>query len=718
MPRLSERPVLRLFLVSFVVLFLELALIRWVSTEIRIFAYVNNLVLLACFLGLGVGCTLPNPRASLTTTALALSILIGLITAPLAIPLHGALLHPVRDTPIMLSAFTDMHIWHRHWSTNLWLDIAIGLSSTALVFGLIALAFIPLGRMIAGLLDATPHRIAAYSVNVVAGLLGIWAFHAISCWWLPPWVWFAVACAGLLFLMAPAIVPRISPPTKDFGGGVSLAVLGLAIGYLALTPRLAKRPIIWSPYQKLEIVRARAGMNRVYLVTVNNTFYMGLLDLSRKGLLQGLPIFLDPSSASFGQYDVPYRFLDRAPQAVLVVGAGGGNDVAAALRHGARAVTAVEIDPGIYDIGRRLHPEAPYADPRVTVRLTDARATFRHTAVRYDLIVFGLLDAHAQSSSYNNTRLDHYVYTEESFREAAGLLADQGVMTVIFDDAGRPFIGARISGLLHRVFGEAPIAFRAPGNGWFGPGGVVFVAGRNMDRLRAVMQHDPPLVQFVERREVRWTQPVTLTTDNWPYLYLDRPRMPALHLCLSGILLLLLAVGRRVFLPARVPVNRHFFFLGAAFLLLEFQNISKTALLFGSTWVVNAFTISAILLLILLANWIAARIRPNLRWIYVGLWCSLLVAGLIPLRAYNALPEVWRMVAALGLLNLPVGFAGIIFVTSFQRTREPGLAFGSNLLGAAVGGLLESLSFLTGIRALLWLAALLYLLAFASRDRL
>ena len=706
MSRLDENPSRRLFLVSFVSLFLELALIRWVSTEIRIFAYVNNLVLLACFLGLGLGCTLPQPRASLTATALSLGALIGLISLPLAIPLHGALRHPLRDTPIMLSAFTDMHIWHRYWSTNLWLDIAIGLGSTALVFGLIALAFIPLGRMTAGLLEGSANRITAYSVNVAAGLLGIWTLNALSCWWLPPWVWFAVAAVGLWLLIPPSTMPR-----------VSLGLLGLAIGYLALSPRLAKRPIIWSSYQKLEIIPARAGMNRVYLVAVNNTFYMGLLDLSRKGL-QGLPIFVDPAGASFSQYDVPYRFLDRAPQAALIVGAGGGNDVAGALRHGARRVTAVEIDPGIYDIGRRLHPEAPYADSRVTVRLTDARAAFRRITAPYDLVIFGLLDAHAPSSSYNNTRLDHYVYTEESFREDSGLLTAEGVITVIFDDAHRPFIGARIAGLLHRVFGEEPIAFRVLGNGWFGPGGVVFVASRDMPRLREVLQRDQPLAQFIERRQVRWKQPVTLTTDNWPYLYLDRPRIPALHLCLSGILLGLLAVGRRWVLPVRQPINWHFFFLGAAFLLLEFQNISKTALLFGSTWAVSALTISAILLLILLANWIASRVRPNPRWMYVGLWLAILVAGAIPLRAYNALPEVWRMLAAVGVLNLPVGFAGVIFITSFQRTREPALAFGSNLLGAAVGGLLESLSFLTGIRALLWLAAALYLLAFASRDRL
>src|SRR5919204_624219 len=46
---------LRLFLLSFLILFLEVVLIRWVSTEIRVFAYIKNLPLLASFLGLGLG---------------------------------------------------------------------------------------------------------------------------------------------------------------------------------------------------------------------------------------------------------------------------------------------------------------------------------------------------------------------------------------------------------------------------------------------------------------------------------------------------------------------------------------------------------------------------------------------------------------------------------------------------------------------------------------
>jgi len=57
---------------------------------------------------------------------------------------------------------------------------------------------------------------------------------------------------------------------------------------------------------------------------------------------------------------------------------------------------------------------------------------------------------------------------------------------------------------------------------------------------------------------------------------------------------------------------------------------------------------------------------------------------------------------------LPVFFAGTIFITSFARARFSPGALGSNLLGAMVGGMLESASLWTGIRSLLILAALLY----------
>ncbi len=48
---------LTIFLVSVLGLFLEMLLIRWIGTEIRIFAYLQNTILIVCFLGLGLGCS-------------------------------------------------------------------------------------------------------------------------------------------------------------------------------------------------------------------------------------------------------------------------------------------------------------------------------------------------------------------------------------------------------------------------------------------------------------------------------------------------------------------------------------------------------------------------------------------------------------------------------------------------------------------------------------
>src|SRR6266568_1960198 len=54
----------QLALWSLLSLFFELLMIRWISSEIRIFAYFKNFVLVACFLGFGLGCYLSRRRPS------------------------------------------------------------------------------------------------------------------------------------------------------------------------------------------------------------------------------------------------------------------------------------------------------------------------------------------------------------------------------------------------------------------------------------------------------------------------------------------------------------------------------------------------------------------------------------------------------------------------------------------------------------------------------
>ena len=54
----ANRAGIELVAASFVVLALELTLIRWIPGQLRVIAYFPNLVLISAFLGLGIGCLL------------------------------------------------------------------------------------------------------------------------------------------------------------------------------------------------------------------------------------------------------------------------------------------------------------------------------------------------------------------------------------------------------------------------------------------------------------------------------------------------------------------------------------------------------------------------------------------------------------------------------------------------------------------------------------
>ena len=206
---------------------------------------------------------------------------------------------------------------------------------------------------------------------------------------------------------------------------------------------------------------------------------------------------------------------------------------------------------------------------------------------------------------------------------------------------------------------------------------------------------------------------IKTSTDDWPYLYLRRPMVPEMHLCFIGIIISLFFLSKGFLLKKGSRLDFHFFFLGAAFLLLEFQNINKTALLFGSTWIVNSINISAILVFILLANLFVSRRKvQNLRIPYFLLLISLLFIFFVPLRAYNVLGYWQKSILASLALNLPIFFAGIIFIVSFKNSKHKNFSFGSNLIGSVAGGLLESLSFILGIRMLVLVTIGLYFLSF------
>ena len=202
---------------------------------------------------------------------------------------------------------------------------------------------------------------------------------------------------------------------------------------------------IWSPYYYITVNRLETpGTSEsppqpealtqrdppVYLVRVNQFGYHFDAALDSRRYTPGTQAAKSIRWLEL-QYGLPY-VVAGAHDRILVVGAGGGFDVEAALASGAKHIDAVEIDPAIIRISRRFNAGAPYSDPRVTVHIDDARSYFAKAKPGYDMVVFGFLDSQALFSTMNNVRLDGYVYTVESIRSAYALLNDKGLLALSF----------------------------------------------------------------------------------------------------------------------------------------------------------------------------------------------------------------------------------------------------------------------------------------------
>jgi hypothetical protein len=280
-----------------------------------------------------------------------------------------------------------------------------------------------------------------------------------------------------------------------------------------------------------------------------------------------------------------------------VVGAGTGNDVAAALRHGAKHVDAVEIDPVILELGAELHPERP--------------------------------DSHTLLTGFSSLRLDNYVYTVESFRRARQCLKSGGVLVVSFA-GGKSFVTDRLFATLQTALGSAPQVYFTG----YDDGGVVFIHGGPQEGVEGI----PSIAAEVRAR----AEAESPATDRWPFLYLEGRRIPQslvlvlVPFLLGSFLLIRKAVGWGQWSSQQYS---HFFLLGAGFLLLQLgagflllqtKGVTELSLLYGSTWVVNAVVIGAFLSMALLANALV-MVRPVPRWLsYTGLFLLLALAFVVP----------------------------------------------------------------------------------------
>jgi len=658
MPRQGKtNPFALILLVSGSVLFFELAWIRWLPGNIYSMAYFSNLTLVATFFGLGVGVLCGTLKRSLLKAWPAYSVLF--VVAVLGLREFNILI-PEQSIEWMWSRFSGDQLTQPPFGIPL-VPALVG------VFFAVAAFFAPLGQALSRLMSRADN-LSFYHYDLLGSVAGILLFSLLSALGSPPVLWFSV---GLLLVI---------PVFRDAYGKNAAAILWPFL-LVPVAMVLSGEGERWSPYYSIITQpSAPTGDFRVY---VNRFYHQEAVDLDAR---------------SIEGYALPYRFFNGGGD-VLIVGAGTGNDVATALDHDPASIDAVEIDPVILELGRS-HPLEPYADPRVRRIVQDARSHLQTTTKEYDLIVFGTLDSHALLSSISTVRLDNYVYTLESVRAARRRLKPDGVLAMLYS-VPTPWILGRLTGMVREVFGPEHA--------------LAFPIRSDFLNLVVVGRNGAPFGDEWQSAKVPAPETTALLpTDDWPFLYLEKRGVPR-YLVMT--ILSIIALGSiPIFLllpPGRRRPEPNFVALGAAFLLVETVTVTRLSLLFGSTWVVNAVVFAGILVMILLANLAVGHARSlPVRPIYAGLLASLALN-------YFVGPGLWlyssfwvKVLVGGGLAACPIFFAGMVFSFLFKRHKDAQYAFGSNILGAFLGGFLEYLGMITGFDALIILVAAIYLVSY------
>jgi hypothetical protein len=255
--------------------------------------------------------------------------------------------------------------------------------------------------------------------------------------------------------------------------------------------------------------------------------------------------------------------------------------------------------------------------------------------------------------------------------------------------------------------------FASEGPLWFGPRRFHARPNAQDKTLPDVPGATPGVYDKIGPAQVELTGIRYLPTDDWPFLYLRQPAIPALNLRGIAIVAALSLVILFAFAPVRrVRPSGRMFFLGAGFMLLETKGVVHMALLFGATWLVNSIVFFAILTMILFANLYVLVVRPRNLWpYYVLLLAALLVNTIVPMGEFLALPGMSKVITSCVVVYLPVFFAGVVFATAFRASTQPEVDFGSNIGGIILGGLSEYLSLVLGFNHLLWVAIGYYVLS-------
>lgn len=679
-----------LLLVTFSALVLELALIRWVAGQVRIVAYFPNLILISAFFGMGVGCLRQGKRSFYWAIPTLLLVQTGLVIIGSSIAFSGKT--------------GSEYFWLLYY--NLPSDAPVVnnlLIPLWLVFITTTLVFIPFGQQVAEILKACQKdnkTLIGYAFDLGGSLVGVIIFTLLSLLGTFPVIWFAAA-----------LIPGCLILRKNLRLCLFYTLPAIGVVFLVNRFELAS---LYSPYYALNTVAdssiSEDEKSNIAVLT-NGSLHQIMLPLAD----EQSPENEYANSARTG-FNTPFEHLDFIPENALVLGAGTGNDVSILLKQGVKSIDAVEIDPQIMSIGKRLHPDLPYSSSRVNAIVDDARSFLNKTDKKYDLIVFGTLDSMTRLSALSNVRLDNFVYTKESIEAAKSLLTDRGGIIMHFM-VGEAHIKDKITALIVEVFDELPV-IHSEHYKLFNNTFLVGPAFRHVEQAERTETAKETFKVFSSAMSIE------VPSDDWPYLYLEKRGVGEFYLqvistvFVSSLLIISLfggisGNGFNFWRNMDVPM----FLFGAAFLVLNTKAVTEIGLVWGNTWMTNAVTFASILFVLLLSTLFFAYRPLPLKTCFAGLFLALVILYVFPLSSLLGLSVPLKTIASAIFIGTPFFFAGACFAGVFKASRDVSNALGWNIIGALCGGLLEYLNMLLGFKALYLLALIFYLIAYLVFNR-
>jgi hypothetical protein len=244
-----------------------------------------------------------------------------------------------------------------------------------------------------------------------------------------------VLIAAIVFASSAAVWFNLGGSTRGRAAGVALALLLVAMVAVNM-----KWPIIdvvfakghhlaneifvkWNSFSRIAIAREKSSDMALIVIDADastgiaNFDFNNLSDEDRRALASQGPGF-------------PYQV--RPGAKTLIIGPGGGWDVARALASGSKDITGVEINPIIANtIMQRQFPHLSrnlYGRPEVRIEVEDGRSFIRRSTEKYQVLQATLVDTWASTAAGAFALSENNLYTTNAFYDYLSHLTDDGIL--------------------------------------------------------------------------------------------------------------------------------------------------------------------------------------------------------------------------------------------------------------------------------------------------